>query len=144
MKDHYLALVNSGFLSKANKQLSTAVKQLAMENDQHDEAMWYFNREEKKLDFDSMCDYMDIREALCNSPGTDFDSLEYSDVVIMHTSDFIIFCSRKKRAVEDAMRDEYYENGTIPYYTTKRTINNTVVWFCFSWLHMPFNPGNDN
>jgi hypothetical protein len=144
MKDHYLALVNSGFMSKANKQLNTAIEQLTKESDHTDEAMWHFNRREKKLDFEAMCDYIDLPEFLHDKEGADFDSLEEDDVIIMHTSDFIIFCSRKRKAVEDAMRDEYYTNGTIPYYTTKRTINNTVVWFCFSWLFMPFNPGNDN
>ena len=144
MKDHYLALVNSGFMSKASKQLNTAVKHLTKENDHTNKAMWYFDHKEKKFDFDSMCDYIDIPNFLQSKEGADFDSLEDDDVIIMHTSDFIIFCSRKKRAVVDAMKDEYYTNGTIPYYTTRRTVNGTVIWFSFSWLFIPFNPGNDN
>ena len=144
MKDHYLALVNSGFMSKANKQLITAAKHLTMESNHANEAMWYFNHKEKKLDFEAMCEYIDFSEFLYDEEGANFDSLKEDDVIIMHTSDFIIFCSRKKKAVENAMKDEYYSNGTLPYYTTKRTINNTVVWFCFSWLFLPFNPGNNN
>tara|TARA_R110000803_G_scaffold130222_1_gene197519 strand:+ start:500 stop:934 length:435 start_codon:yes stop_codon:yes gene_type:complete len=144
MKDHYLALVNSGFMSKASKQLNNAVNHLTKESDHINEDMWHFDRKEKKYDFDSMCDYIDIHSFLYSKEGADFDSIEDDDVIIMHTSEFIIFCSRKRKAVEGAMRDEYYTNGTIPYYTTKRTINNTVIWFSFSWLFMSFNPGNDN
>ena len=143
MKNHYTALVRSGFLSKAKKQIGVAKANLL--NTQYDDTMssftWYFDLKNKKLDFDELYISMDIptyiREAYLNGAEED-------DVIILNSPEFIIFCAQKKRMVEEAAVEEYDYNGILPYHITKRKIDNQIYWFCMSWLQLPFIPPSYN
>jgi hypothetical protein len=144
MKDHYKALVQNGFLSKAGVQLNDAQ---AMINDPFepsfdhtiDEFIWYFDHDEKKYDFNSLYSEVDIPSFVQDAYDQGFGA-EADDVIIMNSPDFVIYCSTKKAATYEAAMHDYDKNGVMPYYFCKRKIENRVYWFCLSWLIIPFFP----
>lgn len=138
MKNNYTALVQSGFLSKAKKQLIQASSIL---NDDpfmgmDEDFVWYFDRKEKVLDFNELYDTLEVASFVQEAYE---EGAEDDDVIFMNSSDFIILCGAKKKIVYNVVLEQYEQEGTIPYFFTKRKINDKVIWFCLIWLTLPFN-----
>ena len=147
-KSNFKALVNNGFLSKAHTQLNDAQAAIStngypfepsFEGAPIDEFIWYFDRKEKRFDFDALYNEVNIPSFVLDAYDQGFGA-EDDDIIIMNSPDFVIYCSTKKSAVADAALADYNENGVLPYYYTKRKIEGKVFWFCLSWLIIPFFP----
>ena len=147
MKNHFKALVKNGFLAKANTQLNDAqamIKDPFESSFEYEEDfMWYFDREEKKLDFDTLYDELDIPSFVYEAYDQGYGA-EDDDVIIMNSFDFTLYCSTKKAVTRQAAYADYNENGVMPYFFTKRVIDGKVFWFCLSWLMIPFTAPNYN
>lgn len=143
MKNHYIALVNSGFLSNAHKQLKEARMFLKGASDYYhkDEFMWYFDRKNKKADFSQLYDELEVAGYVSDAYEA---GAHPTDIIILNSPDFLILCGQKKKVVMEAAREHYVYEGIMPYYTTKRKINGKIYWFSFSWLTVPFNIPNYN
>ncbi len=143
MKDHYTALVHSGFLSKASQELDVArtyLKGTEALQLSHD-FMWYFDKKQKKAVFNDLYEDLDVAGYVTEAFNA---GAKPEDVIVLSSPDFLILCAQKKSIVTEAATEHYSFEGIIPYYTTKRTINGKVHWFTFSWLTIPFTPPNFN
>jgi hypothetical protein len=139
MKNHYTALVQNGFLSKAKKQLKQACAVLFNDDpfmNMDEDFVWYFDQKEKALDFNELYDTLEVATFV---QETYEEGAEDDDVIFMNSSDFIILCGAKKKIVHNVALEQYEQEGAIPYYFTKRKVNGKIVWFCLIWLTLPFN-----
>ena len=138
MKNHYTALVQSGFLSKARKQLTQANSLLKddFDMDMDEEFVWYFDQKDKALDFDDLYNALDIPAFIEEAYE---EGVEDTDVIFMNSPDFVILCGAKKNIIHTTALDQYEEEGIMPYYYTKRKVNGRIIWFCLAWLIIPFS-----
>ena len=138
MKNHYTALVQSGFLSRAKKQLTQANSLLKGDYsvDMDEEFVWYFDQKEKALDFDELYNTLNISEFVEDAYE---EGLEDTDVIFINSPGFLILCGAKKNTVYTTALDQYEQEGIMPYYFTKRKVNGRIIWFCLAWLIIPFS-----
>jgi len=143
MKNHYKALVDSGFLLNAHKQLKEAGLILKGSDGPffEDKFMWYFDLKNKKADFSQLYNDLEVAEYITEAYNS---GAEDTDVIILNAPDFVILCGQRKKIVMEATHDQYDFEGIIPYYITKRKIDGKIYWFSFSWLTVPFNIPNYN
>jgi len=145
---YYDELVGSGFLSKAKHQITKAAATLdpnAWESPSVENAkgewMWHFDRNEKKLDFDYLCEELCLF-AHINDHLDDLD--REHDVMVLNAFDILIYVSPNKKSIKKSVDFDFKEHGMLPYYITKRKVNGTFLWFCLSWTVFPFQPINEN
>lgn len=149
MNNYYDTLVDNGFLSKAKHQLSKAAAVLTSDFSDLDfgtaatngEWMWHFNRNEKKIDFDCLCEDLEVFDRVMDT----WESLdETHDVIVLTAFDIIIYVSPNKKSIQRSIELDFKEQGLIPYYTTKRKVDGKFLWFCLTWTIFPFEPPNEN
>ena len=146
MDNYYNALVSSGFLSKAKRQINKAAAiiyppTLPSISEIKGEWMWHFDRNEKKLDFDYLCDELELFSHVIDN----LDQLdEEHDVMVLNAFDILIYASPNKKSIKKSVLLDFKEQGMIPYYITKRKVNGQFLRFCFTWTVFPFEPISEN
>tara|TARA_R110000764_G_scaffold16992_1_gene46923 strand:- start:67 stop:516 length:450 start_codon:yes stop_codon:yes gene_type:complete len=149
MNNYYDTLVDSGFLSKAKRQLSKAAAviyppefvQASGFDELRGECVWHFDRNEKKMDFDHICRELDVFDRVTEN----WDFLdEQHDVIVLNAFDILIYASPNKKSIQKSIDLDFIEQGVLPYYIAKRKVNGKFLWFCMTWSMFPFQPLNEN
>lgn len=148
MINHYNSLVSNGFLSKASKQIekaaSTVLGPIGIMKDFDDikaEWMWHFDRKEKQLDFNYLCEELSLFAHVADNR----DQLdEEHDVMVLNAFDIVIYVSPNKKSIQKSLDLDFIEHGSLPYYITKRKVNGEFLWFALTWTVFPFQPFSEN
>lgn len=137
----FTSLVESRFLKKATKELTSARTQLLKDdtatNHQRPAIIrWSFASKEKRRQFKIVWTAFGMDDHVCE--GSDFLLDDY--VSIVEDDDIAIICSVDKKLVDQGVVHYHNVHGDWCYYRTKKRIANKYVYVAVMWSAFPTAP----